>query len=582
MSSQRKLAAIFAADIAGYSALVASDEEGAVRKLRQVQASVLPLIESFGGRIIDLAGDGILAEFSSTVRAVEAAAALQERMQELNSQLQPRMEFRIGINVGDVIQERERLFGDAVNIAARLEAIASAGGICISHEVHQQIEGKVDLEFRDLGQQTLKNVREPVRAWHGSSRTEADTIVTTQIDLKLPSKPSIAVLPFRNMSGDSEQEYFADGIVEEIIIALSRFRQLFVIARNSSFVYKGRSVDAKRIGKELGVRYILEGSVRRLSNRVRITGELIDAMSGTYIWAERYDRDLSDVFAVQDEIATEVAAVLEPALAEAEQNRVLRKPPESLDAWEAFQRGWWHFNKYSLEDNAEAQVFFLQAINLDRNFAPGHYGLAYALHLDSWLYSVKSWEELGGAPLQQAVTAVSLDPADSLAYVALSGLKSAVSDWIGSVRDAQAAFNLNPNSAWSRFGLGLALGWSGSHEEGIRHLRQAMRLSPRDPIAWLWVFWVGLFQYLAGDYEDALSSMREVARVRKGEGLASRWITACLGQLGRRAEAAAALHEATSLYPTLLERFTRSRPPWMRPEDHAHMLEGLRKAGWKG
>src|SRR5258707_3348566 len=335
----RRLTAIFAADVAGYSRLTGLDEEGThVRLKEHLRVLIDPKVAAHRGHIIKNTGDGLLAEFNSVVDAMRCAVDVQRGMTRRNSDVQAgnRIEFRIGINVGDSIEDNGDIFGDGVNIAARLEAIAEPGGICVSDDALRQLRDKLDIVFDDAGEQNLKNIGRPVRVFRVRDRGASASRRPT---LALPDKPSIALLPFINMSGDPEQDYFADGMVEDIITALSHFRALFVIARNSSFTYKGRAVDVKQVGRELGVRYVLEGSVRKSANRVRITGQLVNTATGAHLWAERYDRDLSDIFTVQDEIAASVTAVIEPALAAAEQQRVLRKPPERLDAWEAYQRG---------------------------------------------------------------------------------------------------------------------------------------------------------------------------------------------------------------------------------------------------
>src|SRR5713226_6459306 len=374
----------------------------------------------------------MLVEFASVVDAVRCAVAVQQAMPERNTDVaaDSRIELRIGINLGDVIVEGDDLYGDGVNIAARVDALAGAGGGFVSNTVYDQVRDRLPFVFEDLGEQQVKNIARPVRVYRvrttlthpvadapgsplsrnaGEGAERRGREAGEGNTLPLPDKPSIAVLPFANMSGDPEQEYFADGIVEDIITALSRIRWLFVIARNSSFTYKGKPVDVKQAGRELGVRYVLEGSVRRGGNRIRITGQLIDALTGAHLWAERYDRDLSDVFAVQDEIAASVTAVIEPALAAAEQERVLRKPPERLDAWEAYQRGLWHFHKYRPEENKTALAFYSQAIALDPNFTPGHYGYALALQWDIWHFSSRPFLEVQGTAREEAQIAVSLD-----------------------------------------------------------------------------------------------------------------------------------------------------------------------------
>ena len=378
-SSSRKLAAIFAADVVGYSVMMTADEEGTVRKLKAIQAAVLPIIVEHGGRVISLTGDGVMAEFASAIRAVESALSVQRRIQESNAELGPEMLFRIGINIGDVIQEGTSLYGDGINIAARLETIATPGGICISAKVYEEVRDRISATFQDIGDQQLKNIPRPVRAfscYRSSGASERLAVGDIDAPLAPPDKPSVAVLPFTNMSGDPEQEFVSDGVAEDVITALSHYPSLFVIARNSSFTYKGRAVDVKQVGRELGVRYVLEGSVRKAGNRIRVTAQLIEAGTSNHVWAERYDRDLADIFAVQDELTEALTTALAPAIADAELRRAMRKPPGSLDAWAAYQRGLWHLSKATPDDDATAEKFFKQAIDLDPTFAGGYSALA--------------------------------------------------------------------------------------------------------------------------------------------------------------------------------------------------------------
>jgi adenylate cyclase len=587
--AERRLAAVLAADVAGYSRLMGTDEEGTLARLKAVRKALVdPSIAAHRGRIVKTTGDGMLVEFASAVDAARCAAEVQRGMADKNVEvaLRKRIEFRIGIHVGDIIIDDNDIFGDGVNIAARLEGIADPGGICISDDAHRQIRGKVDVAFEDLGPQSLKNIAEPMHAWrirldlHSSSDGTAKPSIKAAQPLALPDKPSIAVLPFQNMSGDPEQEYFADGMVEEIITALSRIRWLFVIARNSTFTYKGMAVDVKQVGRDLGVRYVLEGSVRKGNGRVRITAQLIDALTGAHMWADRYDRDLTDIFAVQDEITGSVASVIEPALAEAEQQRVSLKPPESLNAWEAYQRGLWHFYKYAPDENKIAQALFRRAIKIDPNFAPGHYGYAFAQHLDFWLYATLSLTEVAGLGLEEAQIAVSLDDKDSMAHAALSFMRQLCGEWESSIAEGRIAVSLNPNSAWSMVAMGHALGWGGYPIEGIDYLRRAMRASPHDPLNWLCTFWVGIFHYFSGEYLLTLDAMRDVVYVRPA--FAYRWRAAALGQLGRNTEAKEALEKAIAASPSAFERLVRQRPPYYRPDYYAQYLDGLRKAGWEG
>jgi len=511
---ERRLPAILAADVAGYSRLMGADEARTVGDLKAHQAVLLPMVSEFGGRIIDTAGDGILAEFPSVVKAVECAVTIQETMAERNAAIDHarRMQLRIGVNIGDVICDETRIYGDGINVAARLEGIAEPGGVCVSEDAYRQTRGKIDAEFADMGEQQLKNLARPVRVY----RVRFDRAAMSAPALALPSKPSISVLPFQNLSGDPDQEYFVDGMVEEITAALSRIRQLFVIARNSSFTYKGRSVDVKQVARELGVRYVLEGSVRKVANRVRVTAQLIDAISGAHVWAERYDRDLSDIFAVQEEIAANVVGIIEPALAEAEQQRVLRKPPERLDTWEAYQRGLWHFHKYAPEENKTALVFFRQAIALDPNFAPGHYGYALALQWDVWHFSTRSYLEVQGAAREEAHIAVSLDDKDAMAHAVLAHMMMWGGEWDAAIAQARTAIVLNPNSAFVISMLGCVLGFGGYRDEALDRLRQAMRASPHDPLTWLWMMWRGVFEFCSRDFVAALQTFGQVIRLRPG------------------------------------------------------------------
>jgi len=577
---ERRLAAILAADVAGYSRLMGEDEEGTLAALRAVRRELAdPKIAEHRGRIVKTTGDGLLAEFASVVDAVRCAVELQREMIARNTAApaERRIEFRMGINVGDIIIEDGDIFGDGVNIAARLEALAEPGGICLSAAAHEQVRDRLDLAFDDLGEQQVKNITRPVRTDAVVLGAPSRAALPAGAPPPLPDKPSIAVLPFQNMSGDREQEYFADGMVEEIITALSRIRWLFVIARNSSFTYKGQAVDVKRIGRELGVRYVLEGSVRKGGNRVRVTAQLIDATNATHVWDDRYDRDLSDIFAVQDEITASVAAVIEPALAAAEQQRVLRKPPERLDAWEACQRGFWHFHRYAAEENRVALDFFRRAIELDPNFAPARYGYALALQWDIWHFSSRPFLEVQGAAREEAMRAVSLDDKDAMAHAVLAHMMMWGGEWEEAIAQARTAFALNPNSAFVISMLGCVLGFGGHREEALERLRRAMRASPHDPLIWLWTLWSGSVQFYARDFAAALETLRELIRLRPSAWWMYEVAAGALAFLGRPDEARDMLRRMPAQPPEQLARF-RQRPPWMRPEDYALRREGFRLA----
>jgi adenylate cyclase len=581
----RRLAAILAADVAGWSRLMGADEERTLAALKEIRLEIGdPEIKKHRGRIVKTTGDRLLVEFGSVVDAVDCAAAVQQAMAERNAAVpeERRIEFRIGINLGDVIRDKGDIFGDGVNIAARLEAMAEPGGICVSAVVHDQVRGRVHCAFDDLGEQSLKNIARPIRVYRvkpltptlspqaGRGREDARPLGGVpsphawgegqgegrQPALPLPDKPSIAVLPFQNMSGDPEQEYFADGMVEEIITALSRIRWLFVIARNSSFTYKGRAVDVKQVARELGVRYVLEGSVRRGGDRVRITAQLIDALSGAHLWAERYDRDFSDIFAVQDEIASTVAGVIEPALAEAEQQRALRKRPEILDAWEAYQRGLWHLYKYEAAENRISQAFFRQAIALDPNFPPGHQGLALALWFHIWLYRDPSVTAALDVAVQEARIAASLDGKDAVGHALLAQTIPALGEWEAAVAEARIALEINPNSAFVMGAAAIALCAGGHSREAIDYLRQAIRASPYDPLVWLHTHFVAASHFQLGEFEAAIKHDREVIRLRPQHAIAHLRIAASLAYLGRMGEARQAYDHAAREFPD-----TRWREP---------------------
>ena len=381
MTATRRLAAILAADVAGYSRLIGADEEGTLERLKAIRAELIdPKISEDRGRIVKTTGDGMLVEFASVVDALRCASQLQQQMAERNAGIpaDDRIEFRIGVHQGDVVVEDDDIFGDGVNVAARLEALADPGGICVSARVQEDAAGRLDLTFDDLGEQALKNIARSVRVYRVRP-VAAQNPPETEPSPSLPDKPSIAVLPFQNLSGDPEQEYFADGMVEDITTALSKIRWFFVIARNSAFTYKGRAVDVKQVGRELGVRYVLEGSVRRGGNRLRITAQLIDAATGNHLWAERYDRDLADLFAVQDEITERVVAAIEPELYAAEHIRSQRKPPDSLDAWECVIRALSCIGQGTRDSDIEAEALCRRAIAIAPGYGQARSLLAWAL-----------------------------------------------------------------------------------------------------------------------------------------------------------------------------------------------------------
>jgi adenylate cyclase len=582
--AERRLAAILAADVAGYSRLIEADEEGTLNRLKALRAEVIdPRIAAHRGRIVKTTGDGLLIEFTSVVDALRCAAEMQTALAEDNAALpsERRIEFRVGIHQGDIVVDEGDIFGDGVNVAARLEGLAEPGGICVSVRVQEDAAGRLDLAFEDMGEQALKNIARPVRTYRVvMAARSASTSVSS--NPPLPDKPSIAVLPFTNMSGDPEQEFFADGMVDDIITVLSRYPSLFVIARNSSFTYKGRAVDVKQVGRELGVRYVLEGSVRNAGNRVRVTAQLVEAEAGNHVWAERYDRNLTDIFALQDEITEAVTTAIAPAIADAERQRAMRKPPGSLDAWSAYQRGLWHFSKGTPDDNALAEKYFQQAIDLDPSFAGGYTGLNYAQTRAAGAYGQRSRSEIENSTLALARRAVALDGNDAEARTCFGEELMRRGDYQGALAEVEAALAISPNLAAAHGALGAVLMWSGRPKEGRGALEKSVRLDPRNPNLNLRLLNIAISLYLAREYDAAVEAAKRGIRSYPDFSNTYRWLAAALGQIGRVEEAKEALEKAIAMAPASFDLFVRRRVPWHRPEDYAHMLEGLRKAGWDG
>ena len=474
---ERKLAAIFAADIAGYSRLMARDEVGTLARLKRCRAIIDRLIASHHGRIFNTAGDSVVADFASAVDAVQCAVAVQAAIVTENAggTVNEPMQFRIGVHVGDVMVDGDNLLGDGVNIAARLEALAEPGAICISATARDHIGNKLPLAFDDVGDQKVKNIDQAIRVY----RVQVEKLPAQPVAaLPLPDKPSIAVLPFANMSGDPEQEYFADGMVEEISTALSRIRWFFVIARNSTFTYKGHAVDVKQVGCELGVRYVLEGSVRKSGNRIRITAQLVEAATGNHVWAERYDRDLADIFAVQDEITERVVAAIEPELYAAEHVRSQSKPPDSLDGWECVIRALSLIGQGTRDENTEAEALCRRAIAVAPGYGRAHSLLAWALlRRTVWSGDLQTVVPEISAETQ---TALAIDDRDPWAHLAQGMLQQRLGHPGEAARSARRALELNPNFALAHAFLASALGRQGAYQKAVNCAEHALRLSPRD------------------------------------------------------------------------------------------------------
>jgi TolB-like protein/class 3 adenylate cyclase/tetratricopeptide (TPR) repeat protein len=580
----RRMAAILAADVAGYSRLMGADEEGTLARLKAHRRELVdPKIAEHHGRVVKTTGDGMLVEFASVVDAVRCAVALQRGMVERNAEVltDSRMEFRIGINLGDIIIDGDDIYGDGVNIAARLEGLAEPNGICVSRVVRDQVRDKLDLAFADLGEQQVKNIARRVRVFRIAAPAMGQPTEAAKPALALPDKPSIAVLPFQNMSGDSEQEYFADGIVEEIITALSRMRWLFVIARNSSFTYKGRAVDVKQVGRELGVRYVLEGSVRKAANRVRITGQLVDAATGAHLWADRFDGGLEDIFDLQDQVTASVVGTIGPKLEQAEIERANRKPTESLDAYDHYLRGMASFYQWTREGYSEALRLFYRAIELDPEFASAFGMAAFCygmLKARDWMTD-RQTEIAETARL--AWRAVGLGKDDAVALNAGGfALAFVVHDLDAGSAFIDRALVLDPNlaAAWSRSGWVRI--WLGEPDVAIEHLARAMRLSPLDPLMSSLRATTAFAHFFAGRYDEASSWAEMTLRERPGSLNALHIAVASNALAGRLEQAQKALARLRQLDPTLRVSNLRDRlGPYRRPEDLARYEEGLRKAG---
>ena len=582
MAATRRLIAILAADVAGYSRLMGLDEEGTHERLKaHLRTLVDPKIEEHRGRVVKNTGDGFLAEFASVVEAVRCATEIQHAMSDSEPEVpeEQRIRFRIGVNIGDVIIEAQDIFGDGVNIAARLEALAEPGGICVTRVVRDQVRDRLDYAFEDLGVQQVKNISRPVRVYRVRNTTRRPDPVMQPVLLP-PDKPSVVVLPFTNMSTEPEQEFFADGIAEDVITALSRYPSLFVIARNSSFTYKGRHVDVKEIGRELGVRYVLEGSLRKVGNRIRLTAQLVQAETGKHVWAERYDHELANIFSVQDRITEAVTTAIAPVIADTERLRAARKPPESLDAWAACQRGWWHMSKLSVEDNALAEKFFQQAVDLDPTFAGGYIGLVSVMAEASTRFFTRSLEDTQALSETLARRAVALDSGDAEARACLAATLWRRGDNKGARAEAEQALAINPNLARGHAVLGMALVYSGRAKEGLAALKTCIRLDPRDTGMAARFLQIAVAFYFLHDYEAAVETAKRVIRSYPEAAPIYTWLAAALGQLGRIDEAKEGLAKLAAIAPGWLIKRARQPTPWMRQEDHAHLREGLRKAGF--
>ena len=630
---KRKLAAILSADVAGYSRLMDDDEEATVRTLTAHRNATNDLVQQYRGRIVDTPGDNILAEFTSVVDAVNCAVGIQRKLAECNAELPEnrRMQFRIGVNLGDVIEEQGRIYGDGVNIAARVEAMAEAGGICISGRVYDQVENKLGLEYEDLGQHQVKNISRPIRIYRvlsypgaaahraisakrALSRTWRNVLVATasilvvvaavaiwhfyfrpppmeveiasveRMAYPLPDEPSIAVLPFDNMSGDPNQEYFSDGITDQIITSLSMIPRLFIIARNSTFTYKGKAVKVQKVAEELGVRYVVEGSVQRSEDTIRILVQLIDATTGRHLWSERYDRELKDVFKLQDEIARQIMTALQVKLTEGEYASEIAGTTSNLNALELFWRADDLFLKGTKEDNGEARRWAEKAIELDPNFS-GAWALLGWTHLQDAYNAPIGWTNSPAQSLKRAgecaQKAIALNDSSAKALALMGSINMGMRNFDEAIKYSEKAVDINPNDPHMLFILASTLGYTGKFDESIALVKKAMRLSPYYPAIYL----IPLIQsyFLTGRYEEALAASKLLLeRGRKGE-VSPLYVHLILAQayigVDKKDEARAQAAELLKIYPNFSLESWQKRQPYKDPAHSERLTEALRKAG---
>jgi adenylate cyclase len=582
--TQRKLAAIVSTDVVGYSRLMGADEAGTLTRMKGYRRDLWnPLIEKYGGRVVGTAGDSLLIEYSSAVAAVESSIAVQEEMavREAAYPDDEKMLLRVGINIGEVVVDGDDIFGDGVNVAARLQSLAPPGGICISGKVYDEIDGKLTADFADAGQQQVKNIERAVQVWQWSSSDAVSGLKperTAEPSQPLPVKPSIAVLPFDNMSGDPEQEFFSDGMTEDLITELSKIPWFYVVARNSTFVFKNRAVDVREAARELGVRYVLEGSVRKAGNRLRISAQLIDAATNNHIWAERFDREIEDIFAIQDEVVEAIVGAVAPEFLTFEAKRAQRKDAHQLDAWECMIRGRALVEKMGREEVGQAKQLFEQALQLVPDGSFGAADLAM-VHFLEYYYR---WSEDPDRSLREmtvvAETAVKADGDDPWSLTMLGLARSIAGKWDEVLPPIEHALTRNPNFAPAVALKGFVLALRGDVEEAVVQMLEAKRLSPYDPFMGFWLMGLVWAHYMLGDYAAATESAREGIRLAPQNPTYRRQLAASLAMEGQLDDAKAAIAKYLELEPshTLADA---AKVPTRRPEHRERFLEGLRLAG---
>jgi adenylate cyclase len=577
---ERRLAAIFAADVAGYSRLMGVDEEGTLERLRAHRRELIdPKIAEHQGRIVKTTGDGVLVEFASPVKAVRCAIEVQHGMVDRNTDVphEQRIEFRIGINLGDVVVEDGDIYGDGVNVAARLENIAEPGAVYISRAVRDFVNDQTEMALEDLGEKPLKNIAKPVRVFRIAAPDRAAAAPPAAGSPALPHKPSIAVLPFANMSGDAEQEYFSDGMTEDLITDLSKVSGLFIIARNSSFVYKGRSAKVQEIGRDLGVRFVLEGSIRKAGNRVRITAQLIDAGSGGHLWAERFDRDLTDIFATQDEVVEKIVRALAVTLTQGEERRLGRRGTGNVQAYEFWLRARELLARSTREGVAQARAMYLRAIELDPNFAVPHAGLSLAAIADY----VSDWAADPAQALDEAERrarrALELDDQEPVSHMALGSVLLWRRDLEGALAEFRRMIELDPNFAQGHSATGLALMYAGRASDALEAFAIAKRLDPHHSSIVL--HFMAQTHFSLGQYEIAAKQLLERIARTPATDSSRMMLASCYGHLGRANDARAAWAELLKVNPDFSLTQRERVLPYKKAADFQRIVEGLAKAG---
>jgi adenylate cyclase len=586
---QRRLAAVLAADVAGYSRLMAADEAGTLEALKAHRREVVdPAIAEYRGRIVKTTGDGMLVEFASVVDAVTGAMTLQRKMAERNGTPIQRIAFRIGINIGEIIVDGDDIFGDGVNIAARVENECEPSGVCLSASAFEQVRGKTDFRFEDLGERELKNIDRPIRLYavRSASDSRKDKAALHQAFLQtggpaipLPDKPSIAVLPFTNMNGDPEQEYFADGMVEDIITSLSRLKSLFVIARNSSFTYKGKTVDIKQVGQELGVRYVLEGSVRRAGDRLRITGQLIETATGSHIWADRWDCGLADIFQTQDEITARIENAIGDALVRTEAGRISRSGQANIQAWQLRIQAWEGFHRWHRQACLRGVELGREAIRLDPSESDGYAATASCLYT----LAMSGWAASGREAINEAISllsrAINLDADHAMAYTMLGVSLLSVGRHDEAASQVNRGSELAPGSYYAAVGCGIVLGYCGEPQESLRSVATALRVSPRDPRIYATYQARCAPLFVLDRFEEVVSAAQYIMRLLPDwpEGLTMQ--AAALAKLGRTDEAHHAIGRLLGLDPQYSVARALRRHPYRDAADREKLAGALMQAG---